>query len=50
MILLFACLLASIVIAGVRLSTTPEEIMGDHFHGLPPVFIEEHQAQYGVTR
>jgi hypothetical protein len=34
MILLVACLLASIVIAVVRLSTTPTEILGDGFHGL----------------
>jgi hypothetical protein len=49
-ILLVVCLLASMVIAAVRLSTTPEEIIGARFHGLPPAFIEEHQAQYGVTR
>jgi hypothetical protein len=50
MVLLVVCLVASMVIAGVRLSTTPEEIMGDRFHGLPKTFIEEHQAEYGVTR
>jgi len=49
-VLLVVCLLASMVIAGIRLTTTPEEIMGDRFHGLPPAFIEEHQAEYGVTR
>jgi hypothetical protein len=48
--LLVVCLVASMVIAAVRLSNTPEEIMGDHFHGLPQAFIEEHQAEYGVTR
>ena len=50
MVLLVVCLVASMVIAGIRLSTTPEEIMGAHFHGLPHSFIEEHQAEYGVTR
>jgi hypothetical protein len=50
MIVLIVCLVASMVIAVVRLSSTPEEIIGDRFHGLPPAFIEEHQAEYGVTR
>jgi hypothetical protein len=50
MVLLVVCLLASMVIAGIRLTTTPEEIIGDRFHGLPASFIEEHQAEYGVTR
>ena len=35
MVVLVACLLASVAIAIVRLSTTPEEILGDGFHGLP---------------
>ena len=35
MVVLVACLLASIVIASVRLATTPTEIMGDGFRGLP---------------
>jgi len=35
MIILVVCLVASIAIAIVRLSTTPEEILGDGFHGLP---------------
>jgi hypothetical protein len=35
MIILVVCLAASIVIAVVRLSTTPTEILGDGFHGLP---------------
>ncbi|MBS1883129.1 MAG: hypothetical protein JSS97_09255 [Actinobacteria bacterium] len=47
MIVLVVCLVASMVIAVVRLSTTPEEIIGDKFHGLPPSFIEEHRAEYG---
>ena len=35
MLVLIACLLASIAIAVVRLTTTPEEILGDGFRGLP---------------
>ncbi|HEX5984373.1 MAG TPA: hypothetical protein VFY69_09215 [Solirubrobacterales bacterium] len=35
MAVLVACLLASIVIASVRLATTPTEILGDGFRGLP---------------
>ncbi|HVX32060.1 MAG TPA: hypothetical protein VHA80_02880 [Solirubrobacterales bacterium] len=50
MVLLVVCLVASMVIAVVRLSSTPEEIIGARFHGLPRSFVAEHQAQYGVTR
>jgi hypothetical protein len=50
MIVLIVCLVASMVIAVVRISTTPEEIVGDKFHGLPPAFIEAHRAEYGATR
>jgi hypothetical protein len=35
MVVLVLCLLASMVIAIVRLSTTPTEILGDGFRGLP---------------
>jgi hypothetical protein len=35
MVILIVCLVASIAIAIVRLSTTPNEILGDGFHGLP---------------
>ncbi|HWT90710.1 MAG TPA: hypothetical protein VN179_06300 [Solirubrobacterales bacterium] len=35
MVVLVICLLASIVIASIRLATTPTEIMGDGFRGLP---------------
>lgn len=35
MLVLVACLAASIAIAIVRLSTTPTEIFGDGFRGLP---------------
>jgi Na+-transporting NADH:ubiquinone oxidoreductase subunit NqrC len=35
MVVLVVCLLASIVIASIRLATTPTEIMGDGFRGLP---------------
>jgi hypothetical protein len=47
MVLLIVCLVASMVIAVVRLSTTPEEVIGDRFHGLPAAFIEEHRQEYG---
>jgi hypothetical protein len=33
-------------IAVVRLSTTPEEIIGDRFHGLLHGFVEAHRAEY----
>lgn len=32
---LVVCLVASMAIAIVRLTTTPTEILGDGFHGLP---------------
>jgi hypothetical protein len=35
MVILIACLLASMVIAVYRLTTTPTEILGDGFRGLP---------------
>jgi hypothetical protein len=35
MALLIACLLASMAIAIFRLATTPTEIIGDGFRGLP---------------
>ena len=35
MIVLVACLVAAMAIAIVRLATTPTEILGDRFHGLP---------------
>jgi hypothetical protein len=35
MVVLVACLVASMVIAIIRLSTTPTEILGDGFRGLP---------------
>jgi hypothetical protein len=35
MVVLIVCLLASMAIAIVRLATTPEEILGDGFRGLP---------------
>jgi hypothetical protein len=50
MILLVVCLVASMVIAGIRLSSTPEEIIGDGFHGLPHAFIEEHRQEYGARQ
>ena len=35
MVVLIACLLASMAIAIVRLATTPREILGDGFRGRP---------------
>jgi hypothetical protein len=35
MVVLVACLFASMAIAIYRLSTTPTEILGDGFRGLP---------------
>jgi hypothetical protein len=35
MVILLVCLVASIVIAAIRLATTPEEILGANFRGLP---------------
>ena len=35
MVVLVACLVASMAIAIVRLATTPTEILGDGFRGLP---------------
>jgi hypothetical protein len=35
MVILLVCLVASIVIAAVQLATTPEEILGAGFRGLP---------------
>ncbi len=35
MVILVVCLFASMAIAIVRLSTTPTEILGDGFRGLP---------------
>jgi hypothetical protein len=35
MAILVLCLLASMAIAIVRLATTPTEILGDRFRGLP---------------
>jgi hypothetical protein len=35
MVVLIVCLAASIAIAIVRLATTPTEILGDGFRGLP---------------
>jgi hypothetical protein len=35
LLILIACLVASMAIAIVRLTTTPQEILGDGFRGLP---------------
>ena len=42
MVVLVVCLLASMAIAIVRLATTPTEILGDGFRGLP-------RATHGVN-
>jgi hypothetical protein len=47
LVVLVACLAASIVIAIVKLSTTPEEIIGLGFRGLPPSYVEAHKHEYG---
>jgi len=36
MVILVVCLLAAMAIAIVRLTTTPTEIVGSDFRGLPP--------------
>ncbi len=35
MVVLIVCLVAAMAIAIVRLATTPTEILGDRFRGLP---------------
>ena len=47
MILLVVCLVASMVIAVIRLATTPEEIIGEGFRGLPKTYVKAHQHEYG---
>lgn len=42
MIVLVVCLVAAMAIAIVRLATTPTEIVGDGFRGLP---VHHHPAQ-----
>jgi hypothetical protein len=42
MVLLLACLLASMAIAVYRLATTPTEILGDGFRGLP---VRSHESR-----
>ena len=39
MVVLVACLAISMAIAIYRLATTPTEILGDGFHGLPAIQI-----------
>jgi hypothetical protein len=43
MVVLVVCLVAAMAIAAVRLATTPTEILGDDFRGLPA-------QETGVTR
>jgi hypothetical protein len=49
MVILVVCLLASMVIAVVRLSTTPTEILGAGFRGLPKDYHYE-AAERRVSR
>jgi hypothetical protein len=42
MLVLLACLLASMAIAIFRLATTPTEILGDGFRGLP---VRSHESR-----
>jgi hypothetical protein len=44
MVVLIVCLIASMAIAIVRLATTPTEIIGDDFHGLPERYQVHHAA------
>jgi hypothetical protein len=44
-VVLIACLLASIVIASVRLATTPNEILGDGFRGLSQEQVERFREE-----
>jgi hypothetical protein len=51
MVVLVACLLASMAIAIVRLATTPTEILGDGFRGLHGSQVSRSAAPPGgVTR
>lgn len=45
MVVLVVCLLASMVIAVVRLETTPTEILGAGFRDLPHRYVVEHDLQ-----
>ncbi|MEZ5076894.1 MAG: hypothetical protein R2725_05570 [Solirubrobacterales bacterium] len=45
MVILVLCLLASMVIAIYRLSTTPTEILGAGFRDLPPAEIESYEKE-----
>ena len=47
LVILVVCLVASMVIAIVRLATTPEETIGAGFRGLPHSYVEKHQHEYG---
>jgi hypothetical protein len=47
MVVLIVCLVASMVIAIIKLSTTPEEVIGLGFRGLPPSYVEAHEHEYG---
>jgi len=48
LILLIGCLIASMAIAIARLATTPQEILGDGFRGLPAH--AHHETDSGPAR
>lgn len=47
MVVLVVCLAASMVIAIAKLASTPEEIIGLGFRGLPPSYVKAHEGEYG---
>ena len=47
LVVLVVCLAASMVIAIVKIATTPEEIIGLGFRGLPPSYVKAHAHEYG---
>jgi hypothetical protein len=49
MVVLFVCLLASMAIAIVRLTTTPTEILGIGFRGLPAPQAKEFARETGFA-
>ena len=49
MAVLIACLLASMAIAAYRLATTPTEILGDGYRGLPKESRQGKEATRGVN-
>lgn len=50
MVVLVVCLFASMVIAVVRLATTPTEILGADYRGLPVDEPDRLRSMSGITR